>query len=87
MKGDAIRDLIDRILRAAAREGGFSESVALEVERQFRADYRGCEIYVADDRKDAQLTARQRYLAGENISSITSSTGVSRATLYRLLKR
>lgn len=89
MKPDAIRYLVNRLLDAAHREGSFTEAVALQVEREFRQEYAGDEIYVMREIKDkpAPEEIKQRYLAGEPVQRITSETGVSRSTLYRLIKR
>ena len=90
MACDAVRDLINRLLQASQREGSFSESLAIEIERQWRHDYHGAEIFVStaprpDEAK--RQAAVKAYLAGEPIAQVTSKTGISRATLYRLLKR
>lgn len=95
MKIDAIHDLITRLLAAAQREGAFTESVALEVERQFRHDYKGAEIVVSERprRQIAQTIAEKQvavvsdYLADRPVEEITRHHGISRATLYRYLKR
>lgn len=91
MKTDAVRDLIQRLLDAAHREGTFTESVALEVERQWRMEYRGTEISVSykplADRHAGRVAPVQDYLAGKPIDEITRHHGISRATLYRYLKK
>jgi hypothetical protein len=89
MKADAIRYLIMKLVEAAHREGTFTEAVALQVEREFREEYAGNKIYVASELRAAPPVdeLRERYLAGEPVERITSTTGVSRATLYRLIKR
>ena len=89
MRSDAVRDLIDRLLAAAHREGTLSESLAIEVERQWRRDYRGERIYVASvPVPDAvKSVVVEQYKAGVPIPKIESSAGISRATLYRLIKK
>lgn len=89
MRSDAIRDLIQRLLEAAQREGTFTEAVALQVEREFRSEYRGDTIYVKEEIKSAPPVdeIQRRYLAGEPIDDIARGAGISRRTMYRLLKR
>lgn len=91
MKVDIVHELITRILEAAAREGSFTESVALEVERSFRRDFNGAECYIKE--RTEQTIARKQeavvahYLEGKPVDQITRENGISRATLYRYLKK
>ncbi len=90
MRADVVRDLIARLLEAAHREGSFTESMALEIERQWRHDNRGEQITIsakprAPEDKKAEVVAA--YLGNEPVDSITSRHGISRATLYRYLKK
>lgn len=89
MRVDVVRELIDRILAAASREGSFTESMVLEIERQFRRDYKGAECVVSErPRREVPAEAvRADYLADKPVNEITSTHGISRATMYRLLKR
>ncbi len=91
MKADAIRDLVHRLVQAAYREGSFTESVAIEIERQWRFDYRGTEINVSykplADRAAARQQPVSEYIDGRPIDEITKRHGISRATLYRYLKK
>jgi DNA-binding NarL/FixJ family response regulator len=86
-----IHELITRLLAAAQREGSLTESLAIEVERQFRHDYKGAEIVVSE-RPRGRLVEKQAvvvnaYLEGKPVEEITRHHGISRATLYRYLKR
>jgi DNA invertase Pin-like site-specific DNA recombinase len=88
---DLIRELINRLLDAAHREGSFTESVALEVERSFRHDFNGAECYVKE-RTEHRMAEKQSavvdaYLQGQPVDQIVRENGISRATLYRYLKR
>lgn len=91
MKADAIRDLIDRLLAASQRDGSFTESVALEIERQWRHEYHGADIHVSykplSDRRAARAAPVRDYLDGKPVGEITRHHGISRATLYRYLKK
>ncbi len=89
MRVDVVRELLDRIVAASQREGVFTESMALEIERQFRHDYKGAECIVSErPRRDVPADAvRADYLAGKAVEEVTSKHGISRATMYRLLKR
>ena len=88
---DMVRELIDRMLAASQRDGCLTEDIAIQIEQQFRRDYRGatCEIY---ESPRALLAQKQEvvisaYLAGHPVDEITRTHGVSRATLYRYLKK
>lgn len=90
MKTDIVRELIERLLEAAAREGTFTESVALEVERSFRRDYAGEAYYVKRlpiEMRDRQKAVTEAYLQGVPSEEIEEQNGISRATIYRYLKR
>ncbi len=94
---DIIRWVIDRFL---AHDDSITQELALTIEREARAEWGGQRIdYVAKfceaDRPGRTRQARQPlpeeavrdYLAGTPLPEITSRHGVSRATLYRGLKR
>lgn len=90
LNGDVIRDLIQRLLVAASREGTFTEAVAIEVERQWRQDNRGEQYTICakprpDDETKAAAVAD--YLDNRPLEEITGRHNISRATLYRYLKR
>lgn len=90
LHGDLIRDLIQRLLEASSREGSFTESVALEVERQWRQDNRGEQYTVCAKPRPADETkaaAVADYLQNRPVEEITSRHNISRATLYRYLKK
>jgi hypothetical protein len=86
---DIVRELIDRILEASSREGSFTESMALEIERSFRHEFKGAECVISErPRRDVPADAvRADYLADKPVQEITATHGISRATLYRLLKK
>ena len=91
MRVDIIRELIDRLLEASAREGGFTEEVAVSVEREFRRDFNGAECYIkertADTIASKKASAVKAYLQGQPVDEIQRENGISRATLYRYLKK
>lgn len=90
MRVDIVRELITRILEAYSREGSFTESMAIEIERQFRFEYNGAECVVSAADKGPKANPQAvtaAYLKGQPIDQITKENGISRATLYRYLKR
>lgn len=90
MNVDVVRELINRLLDVAQREGTLTESLAREVERSFRHDFNGEKFYVrreGDDPTSRQAAVVTDYLAGQPVEQITRHHGISRATLYRHLKR
>lgn len=91
LRVDIVRELINRLLEAAHREGSFTESVAREVERSFRSEYRGatCEVHESPRAllPEKQSAVVDAYLEGRPVDEITKHHGISRATMYRYLKR
>lgn len=88
---DIVSTLLDMVLQMAARSGGsFDEAMALEVERQARQQYGGSEEYVKkrESTHEAKKTEMVReYLDGKEVGEVTRRHGVSRASLYRHLKK
>lgn len=89
MKGDIVKDILVRVLEIAARgDGAFTESMAREIESQVRHEYGGTECYInkrpaLDDRREKARVALDR---GVPVKDVARSSGMSRATLYNLLK-
>ena len=92
---DIIRDVIRRMM---AHEASITEELALVVERECRAEWGGQRIeYVPRTvdlvrgrppaPADAQQAAYIEALNGAPTDEITRRHGISRATLYRLIKR
>lgn len=91
-KADAIRDLVQRLVDAAHREGTFTESVAIEIERQWRLENAGARVtisYRGDPRKTVKTvdSIRTEYLSNTPVEDIINRHGISRSTLYRYLKK
>ena len=90
MRVDIVRELIRRILEAASREGALTESIALEIERSFRREYAGSEYYVKKMNSPGAQAREQivsDYMAGKPEKQIIANVGLSRATIYRHLKK
>ncbi|WP_150428860.1 helix-turn-helix domain-containing protein [Dechloromonas sp. CZR5] len=90
MSGDLISELINRML-AAHQEGRLTRENALRIEQEFRREFNGAECYIKE-RTEVTVVKKQEavvsaYLAGEPVDRITKENGISRATLYRYLKR
>lgn len=90
MRVDIVRELIQRLLQASAAAGQFNEALASRVEFQFRQDYGGDEYYIKKlpSAMDArQVAVTQAYLRGDTPTEIASDHSISRATMYRFIKR
>ena len=60
---DIVRDILRRVIVAAQNAGGFDETLALQIERQVRADWGGAEPYIACGRND-QIAERNEKIVG-----------------------
>jgi transcriptional regulator of acetoin/glycerol metabolism len=90
MDKDLVRAILDQVLEMSRRAGGsFDESMALQIERQVRNEYGGDEVYIKrtairEERKARALEEAKK--TGRPVEA-ASRHGISRATMYRLLKR
>lgn len=84
---DIIRWVIDRML---AHDDSITQELALTVEREARIEWGGDTVYIgktcAADVPDAQAVL-QDYVQNTPVREITRRHGISRAALYRLVKR
>lgn len=90
MSNDLISELVNRLL-IAQQEGKLTRENAQRIEQEFRREFNGAECYVKE-RTTTVVTRKQEavvnaYLAGQPVDRITRENGISRATLYRYLKR
>ena len=88
---DPLRDFLARLLAAIAKAegGGIDEGMAREIERQMRRDWAGSEPYIAadPDREARRRQAEAELARGRPVGLVARKTGMSRSTLYGLLKR
>lgn len=65
---DLIRDILARVVRAAQRDGSFTESLADEIEQQVRRDWAGETAYIArspaEARRQRDESIRQEWAQG-----------------------
>jgi Mor family transcriptional regulator len=84
---DIIRDIIERLM---AHEASITEELALKVEHEARAHWGGQAPYVPKETK-RQAHVRQKVFADALTAMPTAEVikrhGISRRTLYRLLKK
>lgn len=84
---DIIRWVIDRML---AHDDSITQDLALTVEREARIEWGGDTVYIAKtcaaDMPDAKAVL-QDYAQNRPVREITRRHGISRAGLYRLIKR
>ena len=87
-----MRVLIDRFLLAVSQNGGvLTEDIALQIEQAFRKEYCGarCEVYahsrsLLTKKKTDVISAHS---AGQSVEDISRSQRLSRATIYRYMKK
>lgn len=84
---DIIRWVIDRML---AHDDSITQELALTVEREAHIEWGGDTVYIAKtctaDVPDPQAVL-QDYVQNTPVREITRRHGISRAGLYRLIKR
>jgi transcriptional regulator of acetoin/glycerol metabolism len=88
VKDDLISDIMKRLLALCG--DSFSEAQALQIEEQLRQEYGGCEHWISPPPKvpkQAKEKAVTEYLEGKPINEVIAKNGISRATLYRHLKK
>jgi len=91
MKDDK-QDIVSYFVRLVEKFcPGMDHDRALELEDQIRQDWGGSEVgYIAKKRKASPQekdAAVQEYIAGEDTKKASKQHGISRATLYRYLKK
>jgi DNA invertase Pin-like site-specific DNA recombinase len=88
MKDDFVSYMVILVAKICPQ---LDEQSALELEDQIRQDWGGSEVgYIAKKRKiapEAKDTAVQEYISGQDLKEIKKNTGISRASLYRHLKK
>lgn len=91
MSCDFVRDILQRILEAAQRDGGFTDALAREVEAQIRQDWGGERVYVGKTAEDARIEIGRRNAAilrdlnnGERVGLIARRYRISRRMVYKL---
>ena len=81
-------DIVEIILDACKAEG-FDPEIARLIELKVCSEYGGRRVYISK-KKVHQEKVRKAYSAGlttKSTAEIVKETGVSRATLYRLMKQ
>ena len=90
MNRDDEPDIVDVILRAC-QDAGLDAAVALTIGAGIRAEYGGMRVRIPKRKKHLTPSARAQAFA-DGVSpmpteEITVKHGISRSTLYRLMKR
>lgn len=90
MNTDPDPDIVEVII-LACRQGGLDAAAAHEIENRIRAEYGGLRVRIPKRKKHPTSMERELVIADgvTNMSEqeITAKHGISRATLYRLMKR
>ena len=91
MKDETVHaDILEVIIRLAQAEGLPAEAAQL-IEQTVRTEYGGQRVFIPKRKKRASEEARRQLFADavSNLPTkvVTEKHGISRATLYRMLKR
>lgn len=87
---DIVTDLLKRVLEYSAKgDGGFTEDMALQVEKEIRNEYGGGDAYVQQPDRLTPLRKQrvQAELKNEPPEIVSRRHGLSRSTMYRLLRK
>lgn len=90
MNSDPDPDIVEVIL-LACKASGLDATLAQEIESQIRAEYGGLRVRIPKRKK--HLTSHERNLVvADGVTNMTNDEisarhGISRATLYRLMKK
>ena len=82
MTDDPIARLIELLLHI---QPGMEAELALQIEKQLRAEFVGERVYVKKPKPAPEEIATK--FDGRNIKELTQGLGISRATVYRAIKR
>lgn len=90
---DIIKDILRRVVEASQRgEGGFSDAMVEQIERQVRADWGGTEPYIAHGRDERLQVRNEKILAlftsGErDLRRLADRFGLSVKQVRRIVDR
>lgn len=94
---DMLAEVLEAVAQALASEGTFTEQIAVQIEQQFRAKYGGERVGIwKTTTGQVGRPPRQPYdpaaafadgASAAPTTVVTKKHGISRATLYRLMKR
>lgn len=82
---------IVQVILSECKKHGLEEQIALAIENKICLEYGGREFYVRKN-KSAQLEQKRQRIFADGVTQktteeITREHGISRATLYRYMKR
>ena len=89
MTDDKYPDIVHLVL-AACKAEGFDAGIASTIERKICDQYGGRRVYIPKKNRlneEAKKVIFADGLTGKTNKKITAERGISRATLYRLMKR
>lgn len=87
MHRDMLTHLLQTVLEMAARhDGTFTDSMARQVESDFRQLYGGDEIYIQKDNIKKQRALEEAKKTGRPLEA-ANNNGISRSAMYRLLNK
>lgn len=89
---DIVRDILERVVRAAQSQGGFDEALAEQIERQVRADWGTQRPYIQAARDDRLIERNEkiRQLYEDrlyDIPSLATRFGLSTKQVRRIVGR
>ncbi|MEW6314643.1 MAG: Mor transcription activator family protein [Pseudomonadota bacterium] len=91
MSCDFLRDILQRLLEAAQRDGAFTDALARDVEAQIRQEWGGERVYIGKTADDARIEIGRRNAAiirdlnnGERVALISRRYRISRMMVYKI---
>ena len=89
---DIVKDILRRAVEAAARDGAFTDALAMQIERQVRQDWGGENPYIAHGKTDRIIERNDKIIelwdAGQrDVRVLASRFGLSTKQVRRIVGR
>lgn len=88
---DIVRDILRRVVEATrAHDGGFSDTLAIQIEQQVREEWGGCEPYIAHGKESRIISRNEKIQAlwdsgNHDLKILSTRFGLSVKQLRRIL--
>lgn len=90
LDGDIVRDILQRVVEAAQREGTFTERLAIQIEQQVRRDWGGTEPYIRQDLESRIISRNDKIIEAwdsgqKDVRTLAQRFGLSPKQVRRIV--